>query len=137
MSRTQEALKIFDSKFNCAQAVLGAYGPDYGLDKTMAFKLSSVFGTGIARTGGMCGAVTGALMVLSLRFCTGEPKGILQKPVHKKARIFIKKFEQQAGTCNCNAMRGHDPNKGKYVKGNNKPCPGFVELTCKLLEEML
>ena len=77
MSRTQEALKIFSSNFNCAQAVLGAYGPDYGLSREMAFKVSSVFGTGIARTGGMCGAVTGALMVLSLRYCTGEPKGFL------------------------------------------------------------
>ena len=137
MTRVEKAVSLFDQKYNCAQAILAAYCPDYGLDETLALKLASVFGGGIARTGGMCGAVSGALMVLSLRYCDARPKGMLEKPVHKKARLFLKRFEEEAGSHNCNAMRGFDPARGRYVKGNNEPCPGFVELACSLLEELL
>ena len=137
MTRAENAISIFNQNYNCAQAILAAYGPEYGLDPTLALKLASVFGSGTARTGGMCGAVTGALMILSLRYCTGEPKGFLPKPVHRKARQFIKRFEAETVSTNCNAMRGFDPMKGHYVKGNNESCPGFVELACRLLEEML
>lgn len=137
MTRKEEALKLFDGRYNCAQAVLAAYGPDYGIERDVALRIASVFGSGIARTGGMCGAVSGALMVLSLRYCTGEPKGLLPKPIHKKARQFIQRYEQEVKSVNCNAMRGHDPNAGKYVKGNNERCTGFVGLACDILEAML
>jgi len=135
--RAEKALSLFDSRYNCAQAVLASYGPDYGLEETMALKLASVFGGGVARTGGVCGAVTGALMVLSLRFCDAKPKGLFQKPIHKKAREFLRRYEEMVGSVNCNAMRGHDPSSGKYVKGGNEACPGFVELACRLLEDSL
>ena len=137
MTRSEKAASLFKQKYNCAQAILAAYGPDYGLDETLALKLSSVYGGGIARTGGMCGAVSGALMVLSLRYCDAKPKGMLEKPVHKKARLLLKRFQQEAGSHNCNAMRGFDPARGKYVRGKNEQCPGFVELACRLLEELL
>jgi len=138
VSRAEDATSLFtEQNYNCAQAILAAYGPGYGLDRGIALKLASVFGSGTARTGGMCGAVTGALMVLSLRYCTGEPKGFFPKPVHRKARQFIKLFEAEASSTNCNAMRDRDPHKGRYTRGNNNRCPGFVELACKLLEEML
>jgi len=137
VTRTEDAISLFNQQYNCAQAILASYGPGYGLKREIALKVASVFGSGTARTGGMCGAVTGALMVLSLRYCTGEPKGFFPRPVHKKARQFIREFEKEAGSHNCNAMRGKDPHKGHYVKGKNESCPGFVELACRLLEEML
>lgn len=138
MTRAEDAQDLFNSgKYNCAQAILAAYGPSYGIERGLALRVSSVFGTGIARTGGMCGSVSGALMVLSLRYCTGEPKGLLPKPVHRKARTFIKRFEAETGSTNCNAMRGKDAMRGKYVKGNNESCPGFVELACRILDDML
>lgn len=137
MTRSDDAIAIFKDGYNCAQAVLAAYGPDYGLQREMAFRVSSVFGSGIARTGDMCGAVTGALMVLSLRYCTGKPKGIIPKPVHKKARKFLQQFEKESGTCNCNALRGFDPHIGKYVKGNYSGCEGLVLRACQLLEDLL
>lgn len=137
MTRAENAISIFNRNYNCAQAILAAYGPEYGLEPDLALKLASVFGSGTARTGGMCGSVTGALMILSLRYCEGKPKGLLEKPVHKKARLFIKRFEAEASSTNCNAMRDKDPHRGKYVRGNNERCTGFVELACRLLEEML
>lgn len=138
MTRAEEAISLFtEQNYNCAQAILAAYGPGYGLDRKVALSLASVFGSGTARTGGMCGAVTGALMVLSLRYCSGEPKGFFPKPVHRKAREFIKRFEAEAVSTNCNAMRGKDPHRGHYVKGENESCPGFVELACRILDDML
>ncbi len=76
-------------------------------------------------------------MVLSLQSCDAKPKGLFQKPVHKKARRFIKRYEAEASSTNCNACRGKDATRGKYIKGNNDRCPGLVELACQLLEEFL
>lgn len=136
--RVEEASRLFSSGggYNCAQAILAAFGPDYGLERTIALKLSSAFGSGMARTGGTCGAVTAAVMVLSLRYCTGEPKGILPKPVHKKAHKFVKAFEERFGTLNCSHLRGKEYD-GTYCKGGNERCPDFVRVAAELLEEML
>jgi C_GCAxxG_C_C family probable redox protein len=63
--REARALKLFSdgNKYNCAQAVLGAFCEESGLDINIAFKLANGFGGGI-RCGETCGAVSGAVMAI-------------------------------------------------------------------------
>ena len=65
MNNIQNAVDKFQAGFNCSQAILEAYGPDCGLSPIDCLKVSSGFGGGMRR-GEVCGAVTGALMVLGL-----------------------------------------------------------------------
>jgi len=44
------------------------YGGRSGLDRETALKVAGAFGAGMARTGGTCGSVTGALMVIGLKY---------------------------------------------------------------------
>jgi C_GCAxxG_C_C family probable redox protein len=60
------AVARFRQDFNCAQSVLVAFAPQLGMDESQALKLASPFGGGVVRRGQICGAVTGALMVLGL-----------------------------------------------------------------------
>ena len=40
MTHKEKAMKIFYEKFNCSQAVLGAYADDYGLTVDQAMKVA-------------------------------------------------------------------------------------------------
>ena len=51
--------------YNCAQAVLAAFGPDAGLPEEAACRITANFGSGM-KMGETCGAVTGGLMALGL-----------------------------------------------------------------------
>ena len=54
----------FREGYNCAQSVLLAFGDVTGLDENTAAMLSSSFGGGLGRMREVCGAVSGAAMVL-------------------------------------------------------------------------
>ena len=45
MTHKEKAMKIFYEKFNCSQAVLGAYADDYGLTVDQAMKVAACFPT--------------------------------------------------------------------------------------------
>ncbi len=51
--------------YNCAQAVLMAFCEEKGLSSQMAADLTANFGSGM-RIGGVCGAMSGGLLVLGL-----------------------------------------------------------------------
>ncbi|MCR5128932.1 MAG: C-GCAxxG-C-C family protein [Lachnospiraceae bacterium] len=70
MTHKEKAMKIFYEKFNCSQAVLGAYADDYGLTEYQAMKVAACFSGGV-RKGEVCGAVSGAIMVIGLKYGDG------------------------------------------------------------------
>ena len=61
----EKAVDYYGHNFNCSQGVFTAYAVEHGIDEKIALKLATNFGGG-ARKGEMCGAVSGALMVLGL-----------------------------------------------------------------------
>ena len=67
MNNADKAAGIYKEGFSCSMAVLGAYCEQFGLDKNLAYKVSSGFGGGM-HLDQTCGAVTGAFMVLGLKF---------------------------------------------------------------------
>jgi C_GCAxxG_C_C family probable redox protein len=70
----QKVLELFDAGHNCAQAIVCAYGVKDG------FKIAQVFGGGVAKTTEhLCGAVSGALMVVGLRYEKPEANRIAKK----------------------------------------------------------
>ena len=67
MNHVDKALDLFKSKFHCSQAVFAAFSEELGLSEEQALKIGSCFGSGM-RKGEVCGACTGALMVLGLKY---------------------------------------------------------------------
>ena len=66
-SKAEQATKLFDHGFNCAQVVMEVFAKEYGLDPVLARKLGNPLGIG-SGMGGECGALTGGFMVLGLEF---------------------------------------------------------------------
>ncbi len=61
------AVQNFESGINCSQAVLCAFADDIGMDRSMAAKITSSFGGGMAH-GDFCGALTGAFVASGFAF---------------------------------------------------------------------
>ncbi len=108
---TEEAAEIFGGGFNCAQAVLSSLGPGLGLDRDLCFKIATPFGAGIGRMQETCGAVTGALMVLGLRYGRGPADPVETKEaVYEKSLSFINEFRRRHRSVRCLDLLGADMN---------------------------
>ena len=66
--RVRMAADLFSSGYNCAQAVFAAVAPELGLDRVAALRVATGFGGGMGRLQRSCGAVTGSVMLLGLRY---------------------------------------------------------------------
>lgn len=66
MSKIEEVINTFNSGYNCSQTVISVFCKGIDIDRETALKISSGFGGGM-RKGEVCGAVTGAIMVLGLK----------------------------------------------------------------------
>ncbi|MDP3565236.1 MAG: C-GCAxxG-C-C family protein [Methanoregula sp.] len=68
MSKSDEALASFQTGITCSSAVFSAFADELGLDDRTAKKIACGFGAGISKTGNICGAVSGAIMVIGLKY---------------------------------------------------------------------
>ena len=115
MNRSEEAYKLFiDDKFHCSQAVMGVF-PEY-IDKDLALKVSSCFGGGM-RKGEVCGAVTGALMILGIAFGYSDKDDAEHKALSNKiASDFMDLFKNKFNSYLCKDIIKDRPTCGMYVK---------------------
>ena len=142
MNKVQEAVSVFQSGFNCAQAIVRIYGPEHGLSVLDALKVSCGFGGGMRR-GDTCGAVSGALMVLGLRY---GPKDVsdtsAKNNVYSRVTEFCRRYESRCGYINCRDLLGCDISTEEGMKKARKNnlfktvCPRMVETAAEILEEM-
>lgn len=101
-------MKLFESKFNCAQSVFASFSEELGLDEKQALKIGGCFGSGM-RKGKVCGACTGALMVLGLKYGQNEVGDIENKLKSDKAYVeFLDKFKSQNESYICNDLLNCD-----------------------------
>ena len=143
MNRKEEAVQLFEGGFNCSQAVFSVFSNELSIDKEMALKIATGFGGG-ARNGELCGAVSGALMVLGLKnghYIQGDVKG--KEQAYKLAKEFTDRFRELQGNIVCKDLLGYDlsdPDDYKLLvdKGIFKTeCPKFIESAIEVLESML
>ena len=93
---TQRKSKFYE-KFNCSQAVLGAYADDYGLTVDQAMKVAACFSGGV-RKGEVCGAVSGAIMVIGLKYGDGPD---YKATAYPKAAEFMERFKEKNASYIC------------------------------------
>jgi len=114
-----------------------------GLDKDHALKLASGFGTGMQQ-GEVCGAIAGAIIVLSLKYGYHEGTDIISK---EKIRTLIqqlnKTFCEKHGTLICKELVGMDLSIKENLDHARQTgifkslCATFVNDTIDILEELL
>ena len=143
MNRIETALFRFAVGFNCSQSVLSAYAEHFGFDEETAMKISSGFGGGMGRMADTCGAVTGAFMVLGLRYGQASSDREAKEAIYARIREFARRFQARNGSVVCRELLGCDISapeglqRAKDEKLLTTICPKFVRDACEILEEML
>jgi C_GCAxxG_C_C family probable redox protein len=142
--RVEIAVQRFLEGFNCTQAVLSAFANEFDLPPKPALRIAASFGGGIARTGETCGAVTGALMVLGLRFGTTIASDTEAKDrMYGLAQEFLAQFKSRHGAVLCRDLLGCDvstPQGLQMAKDKGlftDRCPRLVADAVQLAGEML
>ena len=138
------ALSYHRQGFACSQAVLAAYAPEFGIERELALKISTPFAGGMARLGETCGVVTGALMVIGLRYGKCKPGDDRAKEeTYYYTEEFIDRFNTRNRTILCRELidcKLNTPKGLKYFreeKINEKICQKFVIDATAILDEIL
>ncbi len=136
MTRIEDAVQLFEDGYVCSQAVFAAFSEDLGLSKEQALKIGACFGSGM-RKAEVCGACTGALMALGLKY--GEDKS---KSNEACVRL-LDDFESENGSYICRDLLNCDISTEEgveYARENNlfgELCPKMVESAARILEELI
>lgn len=143
MGNADKAAATFKEGFSCSQAVLGTYCERFGLDRKTAYKISSGFGGGM-HLDQACGAVTGAIMVIGLKYGRTRADDIEAKMKTAATVVeFAKKFKARHGSigctellgCNISTQEGFEEAKKKDLF--KQVCPKYVISAVEILDEML
>ena len=139
----EEALVGFGKGVDCSQAVFAEFAPQFenGVDRETALKIAAIFGGGMLE-GDTCGAVSGALMALGLKYGQGDKVDSVKKNVMtRKAMEFKTKFAEKYGSCLCKEMLGYKiPEEMDKIMAENKfgtVCCNAVADACELVAEIL
>jgi C_GCAxxG_C_C family probable redox protein len=109
MTKADDAHRCFISRFTCSAAVFSTFSGKLGLDPDTAKKIACGFGGGISHTGNLCGAVSGAIMVIGLAYGkTAAGDDAATKKTRALVRQFIQEFTGKNGSINCTELLGYD-----------------------------
>ena len=133
MNYVEEAVQLFEDGYMCSQAVLAVFCEEFGLSREQAFKISISFGSGM-RKGEVCGACTGAIMALGLKY--GENKSKSDEMCVK----FLDSFKKENGSYICRDLLDCDIRTEEGIIDNNlfkEICPKMVESAAKIAQELI
>ncbi|MGD0021374.1 MAG: C-GCAxxG-C-C family protein [Smithellaceae bacterium] len=144
MNKSELASEYLKKGYNCAQAVIKAYAGDVGMNEEDAVKMASALGGGIGRTGHTCGAVSGAALVIGMKFGSADNTvKHSRNKAYQKAKDLLEKFTALNKSVLCKDLLGYDISSNEGLKQARESgvmvqkCPGFVSSAAKILESII
>ena len=120
------------------------YAPELGMDANEAARIAAPFGAGMSRMGWTCGAVSGALMVIGMRY--GHEAGTdyeTKERLFQLSQTFLVEFEAHHGSVVCRDLLGRDlslPGELEQIREEGTfelLCPKLVGDAVEILETIL
>lgn len=112
MNKKEEAIKLHDKKYNCAQAVACAFAKETGVDEKILFQANEGFGLGMGGTQGVCGALSGAVMLAGFKNSDGNTDNPATKgSTYQLSRQMLEAFEAKTGSTICKELKGLESKK--------------------------
>lgn len=138
----EKAKAYFQEGYSCAEAVLKSVAEAKGIDSPLIPKIATAFGSGVAGTDGMCGALSGGYLALSLckgRNIPSDDRAALYADVSALKTIFNDTFHSTECTALLGFSLGSADAGEKFKAGNCKEgkCVHFVERVANEVFERL
>jgi C_GCAxxG_C_C family probable redox protein len=142
-NRPEYAKGRFLKSMNCSQAILETYGPAMGLPVESARRVAAAFAGGMGM-GSECGAVTGAFLVIGMKYGRiRDSDSRADKETFKRVAEFVKEFKARYTYINCSELLKVDMGTPEGVKEAsrkglfNSLCPSYVKAAAEILDKIL
>ena len=143
--RVKKAEQLFLQGYNCSQSVFAAYADLFGIDEKTALKLSAGLGGGCGRQRELCGAVSGAAMIIGLKFgATDGDDSNSKKLCYEKVRKHCELFKEKNCSVVCRELLGigdkkesAEPEKRTQEYYQKRPCVQIVIDSAEALEKII
>jgi C_GCAxxG_C_C family probable redox protein len=138
----EKAVKKFLEGYNCAQSVLSTMCEFWNIRSELIPKIAAPFGGGIGLRGSVCGALTGGVMAIGIKYGDNEPLSKNRLKAYELAGIVYKEFEKRHGTVLCRELIGYklsnseDLEKAEKARVFEKKCVNFVKTMVETLAEI-
>jgi C_GCAxxG_C_C family probable redox protein len=144
MSKVEKAVACFKEGFSCSQAIFSTYSEGLGLDRLTSLKISQAFGGGMAHLGETCGAVTGAFMLIGLKYGRTQAEDLAARErTYTLIRKFVEDFKALHGSIQCPRLLGLDIGTEEGLRLANEKnlfqtlCTGYVKNAAEIIEDIL
>lgn len=147
MNEVERAGQLFLEGYNCSQAVFTAFSYRFGIDEETAKLISAGLGGGVGRMREVCGAVSGAAMVLgSVAAASSGDDKEGKAANYELVRRFAEEFKKRhGGTVICREMlKMNIPMEASAMPENrtaeyykSRPCLRAVENAAEILCEII
>ena len=104
-----QALEMHARGFNCAQCVAVSTCGQVGLDQDAVFRLVEGFGGGMGGFTQVCGALSGAVAVVSQASSNGMEACNSKKQTYAWVKLLVEDFQQRFGSTSCEDLRPDEP----------------------------
>jgi len=139
------AEELFRSGCNCSQAVVAAFEDVTGFDRETSLKVASALGGGMCRMREVCGAVSGAMLVLGMACGEGADSDHAKKSaLYKMGQEFADSFKDEMGSIVCRELLGLPEGKSEAVPEartdayyKKRPCAEIVRIAAEELEKII
>jgi len=134
---SQRSVELFNSGYYWAESVLLSVAESKGIQSDLIPKIATGFCSGVSRTCGICGAVSGAIMVLNLVYGRSMPDESVET-CYTTVQKLTDMFERKFGSTNCKQLIGCDlgTEEGQNTfKSNNliEQCRNYTEEATRMV----
>ena len=146
MTKGDTARELFFEGYNCAQSVLCTYATEIGIDFETAARIAAPFGGGMGRMREVCGAFSGMIMAVGMKYGYSDPNEFDKKTeLYQTVQELADRFREKNGSIICRELLGIasdaalSPIPERRTDGyyRKRPCPEIVKSAAELLEEYI
>ena len=120
----EKALRYFMTGYNCAESIVKASLEKLNIKNREIEMIATPFGRGIAGFGDICGAASGALLVIGLLYGEVE-KNKDRTKCYLLSKQFMDEFEKRISEVDCNK-----------IKKKGIPCTRCIETSIDILFDL-
>ena len=138
----ERAVSRFREGYNCCESVLMGYTEANNISNNIIPRIATGFGGGIGRRGSVCGALTGAIMAIGLKYGRDRLDPSVYDLCIAKSSECYERFKKEFGDvqcrnlikCDLSTSEGRDLSKKLGLKESN--CVKYVEGASKILLDL-
>lgn len=145
MEKAKKAVELFESGYNCSQAIVLAFEEYLNVDRKTLQSLSSSFGGGISRLREVCGCVSGMAIVMGIIHGDYDVNDNDQKAKHYELiQKLALKFKEKTNSINCaelldkvKEVENPTPEIRSKEYYEKRPCSKYIKIMAEIIESEL